>query len=207
MGWLERIQRPRPSQSASTEPHEAPALPEERTSPGLAALFEALSADGLHSVLDLGHAGTRHLELLSRYARRIRFAGLIPKSADEEEWTAALRSLPPNPDHPYDVVLAWDLVDRLEPEARQPVMRRLAEVTAPGARLYTVVDASGAKATPPLRFSLVDFGRVAQRAVGEPEPTRRQLLPAQVERVLEPFRVLHAFTLRTGLREYVAMRP
>jgi hypothetical protein len=206
VGWLERIQRLGPSESTDGATDESPPPPLERSSPGLAALFEPLSEDGLHSVLDLGHAGQRHLGLLSRYAQRIRFAGLIPKSADDEEWTAALRSVPPNVDHPYDVVLAWDLVDRLEPEERPQVMQRLAEVTAPGARLYTVVDTSGAATTRPLRFTLVDLGRVSQQAVGPPEPTKGQLLPAQVERVLAPFQVQHAFTLRTGLREYVAVK-
>jgi hypothetical protein len=32
------------------------------------------------------------------------------------------------------------------------------------------------------------------------------LLPAQVEKLLEPFDVVRAFTLRTGMREYMAVK-
>jgi hypothetical protein len=33
------------------------------------------------------------------------------------------------------------------------------------------------------------------------------MLPAQVERTLAPFKVVRAFTLKGGLREYMAVRP
>jgi len=86
------------------------------------------------------------------------------------------------------------------------VIARLAEITAPDARLYIVVDASGESMTQPQRYTLLDVDRITQRAVGRPEPAQRQLLPAQVERLLAPFEVVHAFTLRLGLREYVAVK-
>jgi hypothetical protein len=37
-------------------------------------------------------------------------------------------------------------------------------------------------------------------------PARDPLLPAQVERLLAPFEVAHAFTLKSRLREYVVVR-
>jgi hypothetical protein len=146
------------------------------------------------------------LRLLGRFGRRIRFAGLVPREPDEREWLNALRTLPANPGDPYDVVLAWDVLDRLAPTERPAVVERISQVTAARARLYVVVDASGATARAPLSFSLTERYRVTQVPVGPPEPAHAQLLPAQVERTLTPFEVVHAFTLRGGLREYVAIK-
>ncbi len=178
----------------------------ERAAPGIAALFDGLSEDGSHAVLDLGPAVDSHLRLFSGFARRIRFAGLLPRRHGDEEWAEALRSLLPHPQQSYDLVLAWDLLDRLSHEARSPLIKRLTEVTAPGARLYMVVDASEEPTTQPFRFALLDTDRVSQWAVGQPEPAPRGLLPAQVERLLAPFEVVQAFTLRSGQREYVAVK-
>jgi hypothetical protein len=179
----------------------------ERASPGLAALFAALSQDGRHSVLDLGSATGRSLRLLGRFARQIRFMGLIPESSGGDSLVSALRALPPNPDRPYDVVLAWDVLDRIDPEDRSPVVARLVELTAPGARLYVVVHSDEALARRPVRLRLVDLDRVSQEPAGPPELAHPQLLPAQLERLLAPFEVVNAFMLRVGVREYVALKP
>ena len=103
-------------------------------------------------------------------------------------------------------MLAWNLLDHLAPEERPPLVDRLTQLTAPGARLYVVVDGSREPNTRPLRFTLLDADRVCQQAVGPPHPAQPQLLPAEVERLLAPFRVVRAFTLRLGLREYLAIR-
>lgn len=179
----------------------------ERASPGLAALFGALHDDGRHAILDLGLAAGRPLRLLGRFGRRIRFAGLLPDPPRAGALTSALYAIPPDPVQPYDVVLAWDVLDRLDAAEREAVVDRLVAVTAPGARLYTVVEASGAVTTRPVRLTLVELDRVTQEPVGPPEPARPQLLPGHVERALAPFEVVNAFNLKVGLREYVAVKP
>ena len=157
-------------------------------------------------MLDFGAATETSLRLYSGFARQIRFADLLTDPPHGEAWAAALRALPPNPDQPYDVVLAWNILDRLAPEERPPLVERLTQLTASGARIYVLVDASDEPSTQPVRFTLLDVDRVRQEAVGPPHPPQPQLLPADVERLLEPFRVVHGFTLRHGLREYVAIR-
>lgn len=176
----------------------------ERAAPGVAALFQGLRRDGGYAILDMGPAVDPHLRLYGRYARQVRFAGLVPNPPRGEDWTEAVRALPPNPDQPYDLVLMWDLLDRLIPEERPRLMARVTELTAPHARMHLMVDSSGAPITRPLRFTLLDVDRVAQQPVGGPVPAQRQLLPAQLERLLVPFEVVHAFTLRVGFREYMA---
>jgi hypothetical protein len=60
MGWLDRI-RTRSEQALDPDEPEgdAPASVE-RTSPGLAALFAGMKADGRHSILDLGTRTTNN---------------------------------------------------------------------------------------------------------------------------------------------------
>lgn len=179
--------------------------PRERRAPGLSALFDALSPDGTHSILDLGPASGAHLVLLGRYASQIRFANLLGSAAPGGEWEEAVRGLAANPERPYDVVLAWDVLDRLDPEGRAGLMARLVEVTAPRARIYTIAGGEAAE-RPALAFTLLDFDRVLERPTGVTTGTTQPLLPAQMERALAPFEVMSAFMLRTGAREYVAMK-
>ena len=131
MSWLERL-RQRPSSHSTAEEHVgATQAPVEWISPGLSALFEALSGDRGYSILDLAdHAGNSHLEVLGQFSRQIRFAGLTPSPPHGDAFASALLELPPGP-CAYDVVLAWDVMDRLGPHERERLMDCLVEVTAP----------------------------------------------------------------------------
>lgn len=202
MSWLERFAPSDPDTSTD----EVESSVEERSAPGLAALFASLSPDGRHSILDLGAAEGRRLRLLGRFARSVRFAALVPHPPTGSDLDAALKRMGDQPGDGYDVVLAWDVFDRLDEPERTRLVRRIVEVTGPGARLYAVADASGAGTTRPVRISLLDHDRVAEEPAGPPEPARPPLLPGQVERLLKPFEVLNGFSLRGGLREYLARR-
>lgn len=207
MSWLDRLRtRPTEATERGGEPEEEETPAFERASPGLAALFGVMKPERGHSILDLGDANRRHLDVLSPYARQIRFAGLVPTPPAGDALRVALERLPPNADYPYDVVLLWDVLDRLAPSDREALLERLAELTGAGARLYASVDTSGADTIQPVRWTLVSIDRISQEPVGSPERAKPVLLPAQAERMLEPFKVTHAFSLRVGAREYVAAR-
>lgn len=204
MNWLSRIWRT-PSRDARPErPEETPPPPVVRTAPGVAATFAGLKNDGTHGILDLGSAVDANLHFYGRFARWVRFGSLLQPPPGGEAWEKTFQDLPPLPDRPYDVVMAWNILDRLPPEHRPILMQRIAQLTGPGTRLYVLVDGSGRDHTHPLRFSIRDDGHVAQEEVGPASPAYPQLLPAEVERILSPFQVAHAFTLRGGYREYVA---
>lgn len=177
-----------------------------RSAPGVAATFDGLMQDGSHAVLDLGPAAEGSLRFYGSFARQIRFVDLLTDPPQGQDLIEALDSIPPLEGRAYDLVLAWDLLDHLRPEDRHLLVRRLAELTAPGSRLYVLVDASGRDTHSPLRFNILDVDHVSQVVVGAARPAHPQLLPAAVERLLEPFRVVSAFTLRQGLREYVGLR-
>ncbi|HSR43263.1 MAG TPA: hypothetical protein VLL48_13840 [Longimicrobiales bacterium] len=203
MSWLRRLGRAPPPEP---EEEEGGPRPVERAAPGISALFEGVRADRSHTVLDFGPASEGSLELYSRYAQRIRFADLLTAPPGGSSWTEALDAVPRYPGHPYDLVLAWNLLDRMAPEQRPAVVERLADLTGPGARLYMVMDSSGGATTQPLRFTLQGTRRVSQEPAGPPHPAWRRPLPAEVERLVAPFRVVQAYVLRLGMREYVAVK-
>ena len=207
MGWLRRIRPDRPGEAGAEEPRADASPPEvERSAPGIAALFADLREDGSHGVLDLGASVEANFELYSRFARRIHFADLLSAPLRGEPWAAALASLPQHPEQAYDLVLAWNLLDLVPPKAGSHLVKHLSRVTTPGARLYVLVDASGKPTTQQFRFTIRGMDRVAQRTLDNPLQAGPGLLPAEVERLLRPFEVTHAFTLRLGYREYVAVR-
>lgn len=203
VSWLERI---RPGEAQTREEEAPDDGRQERSAPGLAALFESLYADGRHTILDFGSAESRRFRLLGRFGRKIRFADIVPEVPRGPAFQAALDRMRPQDGEAYDVVLAWDVFDRLSTSERARCMECIAEVTAPGARLYAVVDSAEAVTRRPVRWSVLGLDRVAAEPVGAPEPAHPPLLPRQVEQLLEPFEVVTAVSLKGGLREYMARR-
>ena len=195
MGWLQRLRK---------QPTAAPAAVE-RATPGVAALLSGVDRNESHSVLDLGPAADASLRVYGRFARRVRFADLIG-AAGSDEWAATLAALPAQADNPYDLIFAWDRLDRLSKEERPALIRRLVEVTAPGARLHLVVESSGKRSIEPQRFTLLDVDRVRSEATGPARPGPAPVLPGEVERLLTPFQVVGGYTLKIGVREYLAVR-
>jgi hypothetical protein len=172
--------------------------------PGLGTLLRD-EEGGNHSILDLGPALPANFRIYTRFARRIRFLDL-PKTLSDGGG-GGLPEVPPHPTHPYDMILGWDLLDRLPPEARPDLLRRIIQVSASEASLHVLLRASGERSSPPLRFRLLSTDRVVREPTGAPVPTRSPILPAELERLIDPFQVTRAFTLKGGLREYVARLP
>lgn len=203
----ERVSEPAAESRDADEPEGSVPWSVERATPGVATLLEGVTRDESHAVLDLGAAADSSLQAHSRFARRIRFVDLLQDATARNRWSEALTSLPSQPEQPYDLIFAWDILDRLFPEERPKLVERLAEVSSPDARLHIVVDASESTSpSHPLRFMLVDTDRLRYEPTGPPRPHRHPLLPAEVERLLAPFRVQRAFTVKGGFREYVAVR-
>jgi len=158
-------------------------------------------------VLDLGPATEQNLRVYAGFARWIRFADLLGEGwAPEVEVSPGELELPQLDRH-YDIVFAWDILDRLSTHERPRLVRWLSEIAAPGARIHVVVRASEEASAYPLRFTLVDFGHIRFEPAGTALLATSRLLPAEVAKALSPLSVQRAFTLRSGLREYVALRP
>jgi hypothetical protein len=207
VSWLRRAGGESPP--AGPEPRQRASEAVETAAPGVAALLDGIPEDGTRSVLDLGAAAPASLDVYSRFGRRIRFADVVAHAAAHTglgSVSQLLSAVPLQPERPYDLVFAWDVLDRLLPEYHAPLIARLVEVTAPDARLHAVVRASGEGAIRPLRFTLLDTDRMRYEPVGPLRPAQPRLLPAQLAHLLEPFHVVRGFTLKGELREYVALR-
>lgn len=204
MGWLRRGDRSRGSSDDGPD-GEPFSEPVERSVPGVAALLDEVGESGSHAVLDLGPAVSANLDVYGRFAGAVRFADLLDVRS-RAGLRSALEEIPARPDRPYDLVFAWDTLDRLYPPERPLLMERLVEVTSPDARLHAVFRASDTGATPPLRFVLLDTDRVRCEPAGPKRSAGPRLLPTEVEELLGPFEVIKGFTLRGQLREYVAAR-
>ena len=210
--WLTRIRR------ISTVDHAAlsttVAQPVERALPGITALLDGVGEDRTHAVLDLGPASDSSLRVYGRFARWVRFMDLLggatwpqaPGPAAGSPEVRTPRMLLPRLDRSYDLVFTWDTLDGLFPENRPRLVEWLADTTVLDARIHIVVRASEDVLTRPLRFTFLDVDRIRYEPSGTTPVPGPRLLPADVAKLLTRFEVVHAFTLRAGLREYVAVR-
>jgi hypothetical protein len=205
VNWLHRIGRQDPEGGIAEGGEEAGPAPLERSAPGIAVLLDGFTADGSLSILDLGPASESSFRVYSQFARRIQFADILAGPCLLEDTSRNLRDLGSDSHPRFDLVLAWNILDHLYDSDRSNLVKRLVQLTKPGARLYVLVDSSGRSETYPLRFSLLGQDRVLQQPTGPRTSALPELLPAELERLLMPFRVSHAFTLRKGWREYVAI--
>jgi hypothetical protein len=207
MGWLERISGEAPQAAeVSTASGEAErSSGEERTSLGLKALFDGVVPDDGHSVLDLGRSSHSSFNVYSRFARRIRFADLLRPERRPDLDAAMSASVPAQPEQPYDLILAWDFLDRVAASQREAVVGRLAELSAPLARIHVLVDGSDLPEVRQFRFAVLEVDKVRYEPAGPARPAGDRLLPAEVERLLHPWEVVRAFTSRSGMREYVGI--
>jgi len=179
---------------------------EERSTRGVAALLDGVHEDRSHSVLDLGTAAGSSLQLYGRFAQRVRFADILSHVPSIHGGPNLVDALPPQPEAPYDLLFAWDILDCLFPYERPRLIQRLAEISSIDARLHVIVDTSDSEIRQALRFTLLASGRMLCEPTGANQPSRGRMLPAEVEKILLPFQVVRAFTLKGGLREYVAVR-
>lgn len=203
MSWLQRL---RPG-SAAPSPSSKGAVrgATEGAAPGMVELVDELSQAEDYSVLDLGQASDESLQAYGRFSRWVRFAGLTGGESTPGSRTGIAARLP-TPEEPYDLVFAWDALDRLPAEARRRLVDRLAHITNEGARLHLVLAAPDTETVRPLRFTLVEPGRMRYEPLGRARPGWSRLLPAEVEEVLEPFEVVRRYNLKGGFKEYVAIR-
>ena len=206
MGWLDRFRASKEPESDSQPPGEPVSNSAERAAPGIEALFSGLSEDGRHSILDMGPAVGANFQLYRRFARQVRFSDLLVDPPRGSSLSRFLDSLAPPQTRTFDLVLLWNLLDLLNPEDRTRLIHRIHEITGSGARVYVLVDASETGTTRPFRFTLLGLDRVLQEPSGPLRSNSSPLLPAEVERLLRPFEVFHAFTLRGGLREYMGVK-
>jgi len=185
-----------------------PEAVEERHSPGLAAAISALPRDRPARVLDLGAVNGANVQFFAERGARLWIADLVRVVGAEEDQEDALRAaLPPlAEDDPFDLILAWDVLNYLERDRVERLSSRLATLCRPGAALLAIMVNASEMSGSPLRYTIRSADSVR---FGTTEASRRpapQWPPAVVERCLQGFEVKHSFVLRSGVQEYLATR-
>jgi hypothetical protein len=180
-------------------------------SPGLAALLGGLAADGGGRILDLGPAVPANLAVYTRFATTVRFADLLrvaaPAGGDAANRASLtderLGSVLPDGEPPYDVVLAWDVLNYLTADTWRAIVARLTARCRPGARLFAMIATGRTVPAAPLRYEIVGDDHLAYRAADPATCASATVAPAEVEKRLAPFRVVHSVVLRHGVHEYL----
>ncbi len=182
-------------------------------SPALKALVGRLPEEGAYSILDLGAAFGANIEFFSRFRCRLQIADFPGALASPEMRTAleadaesAFRRVLPVGREPFDVVLAWDVFNYLGRDQLRFLATDLAWLCRPGALLLAFV--STAKEIPAEAgdFQIADEQTVLWRPRSTATREGPRLPPADVERLVAGFSVVHSVLMRHGVREYLFER-
>lgn len=186
-------------------PGELQPVPVSHAAPGLDLVLAALPADRSWRILDLGPAVPDNVALLGPRAARLQIVDLLRGRARGAE-SEALASLASEESRSFDLVLAWDVLDYRSAEQASRLVVILGELCRPGALLHALITAVETMPAAPCRYRILADGKVRREVRAEGDMGAPNLTPADVEKLLEGFRVEHAFVLSHGVREYVARR-
>jgi len=187
---------------------------ESHHSPGLK---EALARvrEGRHcSVLDLGPAMNSTIQYLSRFGCRLRVVDLQNElagaagggSQPADRLAAAISRILPDDLEAFDLTLAWDVFDHLDPEPARVLAARLLRLCRHRGRLFALTASQVEMLRPGTAFAIRDESTLLCRP-GAGEPRRRRLFnPGDFERLLGGFRIESSCLWRSGMREWVAAR-
>ena len=193
----------------------------------LPGLLERLGEDRKSRVLDLGPAHGATVEFFSQYSCKLYVADLyrslmahladpevdrLPARAEEGEDEAAAAAervrlfdelLPYPEDTRFDLILAWDLLNYLEPEQIGVLGRRLAGFSYGVTRLFAMVAMHREIPARPCAFRIRDAQTLDYEALTpRTRPAPRHTEPA-LRRLLSGFDVASTCVLRNGMQEYV----
>ncbi len=180
----------------------------------LRSILDRLAHRRRPRVLDLGRAAGANVEFFAGHGCSLYIADLYRSLAGEGR-------LPPDPPRldraldeqlpqpatgPFDLILAWDLINYFDPPRLEVLGHRLGSLCRPGGQMLALIATRDRIADRPLAFSIRDAGNLDYRssATGEHPPPR--YIEAQLERLLPSFSVETTYLLRNGIQEYVFTR-
>lgn len=191
-----------------------PNVDEVHSSPGLRSAVAHLDTGVGCNILDLGPSMAATVRFFSRYRCRMRIVDLCAVVTGDPKRQARLAGDPravinellSGPPGAFDLVLAWDVFDRLDRRPAEAVVQRLAFLSRPGARLFTLFSTTRGQPTLPLAFAVLDEETLLYRRQAGPPSHRPAFNPAGFERLLAGFSTEVSVVLRHGVQEWVAIR-
>ena len=183
------------------------------SSPGLEEALVGVPDDGSCRVLDLGPSVADNVEFVSSFASYLQIVDAIDRGPPVSDLggggldrLSTLQTLIDRHRRSFNLVLMWDVLNYLSIDQSGRMVRSVADLCLPGARLHAIVFATDTMRAIPNRYRIINNARLAY----EPSTTELRgapdLPPAAVQKLLVGFRVEHSFVLQHGVREYVATR-
>jgi hypothetical protein len=199
--------------ASKSKPASAPAgapEPAAHHSLGFRALTRVLRRGGGASILDLGPALGQNIAFFGQFGCRVHVGDFYRSRLEagvftDEDHPARqyARLLPLAADERFDVVIAWDLLDYLEPKDVDALVAHLAPTLHDGTLLFAMVSYQKEIPASPMRFRIADDEHLIYETGGAARrPCRRHKLP-DLERHLPGFKIDSSFLLRNGMQEYL----
>ena len=175
-------------------------------SPGLQAVVGDCGSKTPCAVLDLGPALPENIEFLSARASNIQVVDVFRQGGDPHGAVRLLRKLDSTRHGFFDLVLFWDILDYFSADTAPDVIQAIVPLCAPTARCLVMASATDTVPATVRKYRIVDSSHLRYEWTSFEEKGITQLAPATLGKILSGFGVEHAFVLRNGLREFVAVR-
>jgi hypothetical protein len=182
-------------------------------SPGLELVIGRLTSAEHPEVLDLGAPRRANLEFLADTGCKVWIEDLPgclvgrtpPKVEDEPpDWAGLIASnLVFSRDARFDVVLGWDLLAYLDPQAIDPLMSTIAESCTVGTLLFLTVSTAQGLPERPGIVQVSDDGHLVFESSGPATRANPTHTPLALERMMPGFRLQHSFLLGEGMQDYL----
>jgi hypothetical protein len=163
-------------------------------------------------VLDLGPALGGNVGFLSRYAPKLFIADLyntlrsrsagLPSEPKKLERLIS-QDLPAGLDGPFDLILAWDLLNYFGTVQMSSLARRLAGHCHADSLVFALISTLKRIPDRPIKFEIVDVETLRytiDSPLGRSSPMHKE---PDLNRGLPGFEVEASFLLRNGLQEYI----
>jgi hypothetical protein len=182
-------------------------------SPSVEILLERLSEPGKHQILDLGAPAKCTVEFFSRFPCTLYLEDIhrfliarAPQEGDEEVdiERAVADALVYDERIRFDVVLGWDLLNYMDRQTIEVLLRRVARSCDSGTLLFLTGFTRATIPIVPARIGIESDGHLRYAPPGDSAiMSNPRYSPIALERMMPDFRLLHSFLLGEGMQEYL----
>jgi hypothetical protein len=177
---------------------------------GLNSLLRSMQDDRKYFILDLGRPLGVNVEFWSQYQCRLYiedfYRSCKAKTASEPELSREAlfaNLLQFSKETSFDMILAWDLFDYLNPEEIEMLVSRLSRWCRSGTLLFSLISSLPLIPAEPTIFRILDSERmIYETHTRETRPCPRYH-SRDLAKLVARFEVSSSFLLRHGIQEYV----
>jgi hypothetical protein len=202
MRWPRRSAKPEPA-DIEIEPEWS--VPTTHASPGLQTLMSRVEDRENLRVLDLGPSLGSNIEFFGRCSTHVRIVDLLGDPGPPPEASDTRLDFPGSWGE-YDLILAWDAFNYLQPDAIRALVSSLERLCRPGAALYSIIVTSEQMSALPMVYRIAEDAALEYRALTPVRLPSAGLNAAAMERFLAGFVIERSVVLRHGVLEIVAVR-